>query len=181
MKNITEILLSYKTDKHGHHHYGVTYETIFNSFNEEDNLNILEVGIQKGGSLCAWKEYFSNSNIYGVDIIDAILPEYRRADFNYIFSDVKSDFTKNTLKDIKFDIIIDDGSHFFGDVLYVVNNFLDNLNVNGFMIIEDCQSEDWFPHIKNMLDPEKYEVTLFDTRKFTPCIDDMITAIRKLK
>jgi hypothetical protein len=44
------------------------------------------------------KDYFTNSNIYGVDIVDGILPEYRREDFNYIISDIKSNSVKEILK-----------------------------------------------------------------------------------
>jgi hypothetical protein len=187
MKNISEILLKYQTDKNmGQingigHYYGGTYQTIFNNFNENDKLNILEVGIQKGGSLCAWKEYFNNASIYGVDIIDVMLDEYRNSEFNYFISDIKSDFSKEKLSNIGFDIIIDDGSHDFNDILFLVNNYLSELNLNGYMIIEDCQHDGWFPHIKNMLNPEQYDVTLFDTRPLSKCGDDMVTVIKRIK
>ena len=34
---------------------------------ENEKLNISELGILQGGSLLMWKEYFTNSNIYGFD------------------------------------------------------------------------------------------------------------------
>lgn len=164
-----EILLKYNTDKNQGvlyptesvgHTYGKSYDKIFESFNKTDKLNILEIGIQKGGSLLAWKEYFSNSNIYGVDIVDCIYPEYKNDNFCYIFDDIKSDKTTQILKDIKFDIIIDDGSHELNDVLFVVSNYLQKINDNGVLIIEDCQQpEYWIEEIKKLINNDYIIVT----------------------
>jgi hypothetical protein len=115
---ISEILLKYKSDKNlglgptGEGHcYGPAYDQVFEYFDSNAELNILEIGVQKGGSLVAWKEYFPNASIYGIDIEDQILDEYRRDDFNYLIADIKSDEAKEWLKNKTFDIIIDDGSH----------------------------------------------------------------------
>jgi hypothetical protein len=185
---ISELLLKYKTDKNYGtikniykdlytwelsdnpepyigHTYGDSYDEIFKKFDILSNLNFLEIGIQKGGSLLAWKDYFINSNIYGVDIVDCILDEYRKSDFNYIISDVKSEHVKNSLKDVTFDIIIDDGSHYLTDVLFVVSNFINKLNPGGVLIIEDCQSpEHWLQEIKKIVPSETFEITTKDLR-----------------
>jgi SAM-dependent methyltransferase len=187
---IAEILLKYKTDKNygtikniyddlyrwnvvdnpEHcigHSYGLSYDEIFEKFDRNDPINFLEIGVQKGGSMVAWKDYFQNGNIYGIDIIDVILPEYRRNDFNYIIKDIRDLSIKETLKDVMFDIIIDDGSHHLDDVIFVVNNYLDKLNKGGFLIIEDCQQpEHWVSHIKALV-PSEYEFTTRDLRHDT--------------
>lgn len=184
---VADLLLKYKTDKnHGTiqniynnlderivcenpepkigHTYGNSYDEIFENFDKNANLNILEIGIQKGGSLMAWKDYFLNSNIYGVDIVDCILDEYRRDDFNYVISDIKDDSVKEKFKNIMFDIIIDDGSHYLDDVLFVVENYLNKINKNGFLIIEDCQQpEYWLEEVKKLV-PSGYEITIKDLR-----------------
>lgn len=186
---VAELLLNYKSDKnHGTvenvyvdlntwevstnpnvespigHTYGASYDEIFENYDRESNIKILEIGIQKGGSLLAWKDYFSNGSIYGVDILDGILPEYRREDFNYIISDIKDISVKEKLKDVIFDIIIDDGSHHLSDVLFVVNNYLEKLNTGGVLIVEDCQQpEHWFKEIKKIT-PSGYEITFKDLR-----------------
>lgn len=167
---IYDILLKYNTDKNEGvlhpmsngigHTYGKSYDKIFESFNRNDQLSILEIGIQKGGSLVAWKEYFNNSTIYGVDIIDSISPEYRNNDFHYIFNDIKSNKTTEILKDLKFDIIIDDGSHELPDVLFVVSNYLKNINDKGILIIEDCQQpEFWIKEIKKLINDDYIIIT----------------------
>ena len=135
---ISKILAKYETDKVNGHCYGDAYDSIFSKYDRNAPLNILEVGTQKGGSLLAWKEYFPNATVTGIDIIDVVKPEYRSDKINYIFTDIK-DYKSDQV----FDIIIDDGSHFLHDVLYVVNNLKYKL-----LVIEDVQSQDWMRHIK---------------------------------
>jgi SAM-dependent methyltransferase len=185
---ISELLLKYKTDKNYGtvdpalgHCYGESYDKIFQKFNKDDNLNLLEVGIQKGGSLIVWKEFFKNSNIYGIDIIDEIIQEYKRDDIKYIFSDVKNNSVLEKLKKIKFDIIIDDGSHYLEDVLFVVSNFLSLLNDDGVLIIEDCQEpENWIVEISRII-PHNFELSSIDLRNVNGHYDDFLITIQKIK
>ena len=146
------------------HTYGESYQTIFENFDRDGNINFLEIGIQRGGSLMACRDYFPNANIYGVDIVDVILPEYRKDDITYIFKDIKDVSVKDQLKDVRFDIIIEDGSHLLSDVLFVVNNFLEGLNPGGVLILEDCQvPESWLGEIQNII-PKGYSITSKDLR-----------------
>lgn len=206
-KKISELLLKYKSDKnHGSikniyknldtweisdieepnigHTYGDSYDDIFESYDRDCDINFLEIGIQKGGSLLAWRDYFKNANIYGVDIVDSILPEYRRNDFNYIISDIKDELVKEKLKNVKFDIIIDDGSHILSDVLFAVSNYLEKLNKDGVMIVEDCQDPDhWLKQVKSLVLslPEKYLVTTRDLRSETTVgYDNFLIVIKKI-
>lgn len=140
---ISELLAKYKSDKVDPHTYGAAYDDLFSYFEKDKNLNILEVGIQRGGSLCAWKDYFPNAKVTGVDIEDSVLPEYRRDDIAYIFSDINDFKTDET-----FDIVIDDGSHWLKDVIHSVALFSRKLKVGGIMVIEDVQNaETWCPAI----------------------------------
>lgn len=146
------------------HTYGKSYQEIFDNFDKNKEINFMEIGIQRGGSVMAWREYFPNANIYGIDIVDAILPEYRRDDVTYVFKDVNDSSVKEQLKDIEFDIIIDDGSHRLWDILPMVKNFLPQLRTGGFMVIEDClQPEAYFRAVKEIV-PEGYSVTTRDLR-----------------
>ena len=183
---ISEILLKYKSDKNlgsdpsqEGHCYGPGYDHVFELFNVNAELNILEIGVQKGGSLVAWKEYFPNASIYGIDIEDQVLDEYRRADFNYLIADIKSDEAKQWLKEKTFDIIIDDGSHKPYDIMYVVDNFLKNLNKNGFMILEDCWNpEQWISFVQDLV-PAGHEISTYDARHVRNNIDDYLIIINK--
>lgn len=198
---IAEILLKYQSDKnHGTitniysdldswtisdnpplklgHTYGNSYDEIFELFDRNSNISFLEIGIQKGGSLLAWKDYFPNANIYGVDIVDNILPEYRKDYFTYIISDIKNDSVIEQFTDIMFDIIIDDGSHYLSDVLFVVNTYLKKLKNNGVLIIEDCQQpEYWLSEIQKIT-PNNFTITTKDLRHLNS-YDNFLIVITK--
>lgn len=157
---ISKILEQYETDKVGHHGYGETYDELFSKFDRQAELSILEIGIQKGGSLLAWQDYFPNAKITGVDIVDVIKPEYRSEKINYVFSDIKDWQTAET-----FDIIIDDGSHFADDVRFVIDHFVSKLRPNGVMIVEDIQDAGLW---------QNYELI-----RCGPHYDDVLLIIRK--
>jgi len=165
---ISNILKKYDTDKNsGKHCYGPAYDQLFKSFNRKSNLDIIEIGTQFGESLRAWREFFPNADITGVDIVDIVEEKY--PGIGYIISDVKE------LKMNKeFDIVIDDGSHKLSDVLYTVKNF--KLKKNGMMIIEDCQAPGhWFRAIKELTE---YSVEGIDLRSVNKRRDDYLIVLR---
>jgi len=133
---ISKILSKYgkDTDKIWHHRYGKAYDELFSRFDRKAPLNIMEVGTQKGATLLAWKEYFPNANVIGVDIVDVVPKKYRKDTVIRVITDIKRLDT-----DIEFDIIIDDGSHYLADIVYVVANYLVPLKDRGVMILEDVR------------------------------------------
>lgn len=142
MKNlkISDVLKKYgkDTDKIWHHKYGKAYDELFSRFDREAPLDILEVGTQRGATLQAWKEYFPNANVFGVDIVDVVPDKYRKDNVTRIISDIKKvDFGGG------FDIVIDDGSHYLGDMVHVVATQFIPMKDNGVMILEDVR----FPHL----------------------------------
>lgn len=131
---ISDCLAKVDTDKIWHHRYGDAYDQLFAKFDREAHLNILEVGTQKGGTLLAWKEYFPNANVIGVDIVDVVPEKYRKDTVKRIISDIKRiDFDEG------FDIIIDDGSHYLADMVYVVATQFMLMKDKGVMILEDVR------------------------------------------
>lgn len=186
---ISEILLNYDSDKNlgsidpeKGHIYGKSYDSIFEKFDMDSNqIYLLEIGIQKGGSISAWKDYFKNGKIYGIDIQDQILDKYRRDDVEYIISDIKDPLLLEKFNNIKFDIIIDDGSHYLEDVICAVKNFSQSLKINGYMIIEDCQSpHHWFSIIQELLD-DSFEISVDDMRNINNRYDDFLIIIKRTK
>lgn len=133
---ISQILSKYgkATDKIWHHRYDNAYDELFSRFDRKAPLNIMEVGTQRGATLLAWKEYFPNANVFGVDIVDVVPEEYRKDNVTRIISDIKKvDF------DTTFDIIIDDGSHYMADMVYVVATYFMTMREKGVMILEDVR------------------------------------------
>jgi hypothetical protein len=108
---------------------------------------VLELGVQSGGSLKMWREFFPEATVIGVDIEDCrhlfddksiIFFQGRQEDpslFAHIFRSTHID---------KFDVIVDDASHFG---LYAKKSFDllfdDHLSPGGFYIIEDWGTGYW--------------------------------------
>lgn len=167
---ISEILTRYSTDKNRcdkrSHCYGLAYDHLFSKFDREAELDIIEIGTEFGASLDAWREFFPNANISGVDIEDKV--DDKVPSINYIISDVK-DMKPEEL----YDIVIDDGSHKLYDVKHVVDNF--KLKVGGIMVIEDCQAPNhWFRAVRKRTD---YTIELIDLRKGPNSRDDFMIVL----
>jgi cephalosporin hydroxylase len=172
--------MSHETDKHNltEHSYGDAYAEIFSRFNREAELNILELGVQRGGSLFAWREYFPNAKIIGVDISDSRLDRYKTDEsITFIKKDLRDAI--EDLRDIKFDIIIDDSDHFEGTVAWIVKHYFELLKQHGVMVIEDLQVVGKYTEtIKStMPDYTKYEE--FDMREVKGRPDDFIVCLTK--
>ena len=188
---MSDLLLKYRTDKNlgsvesgKGHLYGAAYDEMFSGFDKASKLNILEIGVFKGGSLLAWKEFFSNAEITGVDIVDVRERDYVSSSVSFVLSDIKAPVLKERFVQNGLDIIIDDGSHYIEDVLFVVKNYLDVLNPCGMLVIEDVQLPAiWSLHILKQLIGRKdgcYELDYKDMRR-NGLFDDFLFVIRKGK
>jgi len=133
---LLHIFRKYNTDKGTDHKYHVPYTENFEILRNK-KINILEIGVRDCGSLRAWKEYFPNATIYGMDI-DSDCLKYKKEGFNIYIGDQNNIDDLKKFNDILFDIIIDDGSHF---TKHIVNTFRfmfnKNLKNNGIYVIED--------------------------------------------
>ena len=114
------------------------YEKYFSSF-RDSKINILEIGIENGDSLRIWREYFTNANICGIDIIKKDF----KIDNTEILQGDQSD--KNFLRTLidkykNFDIIIDDGSHQAKHIITSFKFLFPHLNNEGLYVIEDLQT-----------------------------------------
>lgn len=182
---ISEILKKYDTDKNNGHHYGEAYDKIFRKFDRNQRLNILEIGTQRGGSLCAWQELFPNATITGIDIVDVVTEKNKNDRINYTISDIKEYRTNQT-----FDIVIDDGSHFLGDVVYATSTFMPKLNYGGVMVIEDVQNpEVWMATFTDLINqfrifyPEnqsRFKLSYADVRHINHQYDDFLIIIERI-
>lgn len=170
------IRLSLFTDKfsgfrRGHCFLDV-YDKLFTRI-RNDSLSILELGILYGGSLRLWEEYFPNSQIHGVDISSKYcLNTDRITSHCGNYTDIK--FLTSEFKDIKFDIIIDDGEHSSDTQIKAFKMLYPYLKKNGLYIIEDIQTID--------KDKEKFESLggkIIDRRNFKNLPDDVIMVYKK--
>lgn len=135
--SLFDIAKKYPTSKNDHE-YIQFYETYFHNFRNKD-INILEIGIERGDSLRMWREYFTKAKICAIDILDRNI----NVDNTDIMIGDQSNL--NFLKKItdkygKFDIIIDDGSHHSKHIIKSFNYLYDYLNNNGIYVVEDLQT-----------------------------------------
>lgn len=178
---LEELIDNSKTDKNTTHTYLETYENLFSPL-KETAKNILEIGVQHGGSIKLWNDYFTNAKIYGVDINK--YPEWSELEkrenvilFNKNAYDVNFIKTEFIDKNIKFDVIIDDGPHTLESMLFFAMHYSQLLAENGVLIIEDVQSPDWIPFICNNF-PAKYKennkISIVDLRPKKFRYDDIL-------
>ena len=59
-------LEKYNTDKVQHGYLRI-YDPIFSDYVDKE-INLLEIGVFKGGSLFLWKDYFPKGQIFGIDL-----------------------------------------------------------------------------------------------------------------
>jgi len=117
---IKEVFETCLTDKAGSHNYHEVYEKVF----VDPPKSILEVGVLKGHSLLAWATLFPYCDLTGVDITDAKFDASIEASGAKI---VLHDSTDPAIKDIlgNYDVIIDDGSHFYKHIIQTFENLCD--------------------------------------------------------
>ena len=140
---------NFTTDKGNTHSYLEYYDVIFAPFKAKD-INLIEVGVQSGGSLLLWNKYFSqNSKIFGFDVHQNHVDDFnnlaKKENINNATA-YHSDayiFDYNTLEPKQFDIVIDDGSHYLNCQKKAVDVFMNKISPGGLFIIEDINPENF--------------------------------------
>ena len=149
----------FDTDKGSTHNYLRHYDELFGDYRKQ-KINLLEIGVLNGESLKLWREYFTDVNLYGIDIFTRI-KNGTEMDIDYVNKnlegyDVQLDLVDSCspssdkkrrrngylsqFKDGFFDIIIDDGQHNSESQILTYNNFKSKVSKGGLYIIEDIKS-----------------------------------------
>ena len=123
------------------HGYAQFYEKHLNIY-KNDKINFLEIGTWKGASVAAFYHYFKNAIIFCIDKNFKFQFKSNRVNFfncdTENFTDIKN-LEKYFIekKSESFEVIIDDGSHKYTDILNNFQNFFKRIKPGGFYIIED--------------------------------------------
>ena len=178
MGKITDALIKYKdyTDKETVHSYGRVYDNLFEKMLDKQ-INILEIGVQDGGSILAWNECFTNADIIGVDIDTSKFKNPFNASLGKVW------LIQGNILDVKlhhnFDIIIHDGSHILEEVVDSFKELYPNLNQGGIYIIEDVQNIPlWEEEIRKLLSTSD-NLRCIDLRDKKGRPDDYLIIIQK--
>ncbi|MDR1425253.1 MAG: methyltransferase domain-containing protein [Azoarcus sp.] len=127
-------------------HYPFLYDRIFASHLDAGKpLTLLEIGVQNGGSLQIWKDYLPpGSEIHGIDINPACQAlEFGDGIQFHLGSATDLDFINTVFKDVRFDVILDDGSHMQADIAAAFLNLFKKLQPGGVYVVEDLLTAYW--------------------------------------
>ena len=184
--SLEEIVDNSRTDKKTTHSYLPLYQQLLMG-KKETAKNVLEVGIQHGGSIKLWSDYFTNANVYGLDIItihevwegikdrEKIILHTSIDAYNHDF------FVTNFLnKNIKCDFMLDDGPHSLESMIKFIQLYSQIMTDDGILIIEDVQSWDWI-NILICVVPEELKkfIKTYDLRSNKNRYDDIVFTIDK--
>ncbi len=167
----------YYTDKNTVHSYLPIYQKLFG---HKDVKNILEIGVQRGGSIKLWSDYFPNAHVFGIDLTDELICSdiKNKENIFLLFEDAYSKNIIEKLKNTKFDVIIDDGNHMLNSMKKAVELYLPILKDDGIFIIEDLRDVNWFQELENITPLEdRKHIKKFDLRKNKNRWDDILFVI----
>tara|TARA_B100000941_G_scaffold223534_1_gene165770 strand:- start:484 stop:1230 length:747 start_codon:yes stop_codon:yes gene_type:complete len=145
-----ETFEKFGSNKGGFFKYNNTIRHFYSDFYEECLKNkilenLLEIGVEFGGSLRAWSTLFPKANIYGAD---------KNKEYLFNEGNIKTFYTDQLNKDelnllfkklqqIKFDVIIDDGLHNYDANINTFEALFPLLDQqNGIYFIEDILYKD---------------------------------------
>lgn len=157
----------YPSDKDTHHCYLSTYSELFAKWKNE-NINILEVGTWKGGSMKLFEDYFVNANIIGYDIV---APEVKLDRAKVI---VKDFYSIDTAELPDLTIAIDDGPHGVQDQVNFVKMVYPKMVKGGILIVEDVR-----PNLNAHFDALNIPYTEVAFYPYTDEDDDRVLIFRK--
>ena len=119
------------------------YDLLFGPL-KNDPVSMLEIGVQNGGSLETWAEYFKKGERFiGCDIDPKCgALQYDDPRISIVIGDANAANTFHAIRAIKqsFDIVIDDGSHVSTDVINGFINYFPMVKPGGLYVVEDTHT-----------------------------------------
>ncbi|MDO9104111.1 MAG: class I SAM-dependent methyltransferase [Methylovulum sp.] len=113
----------------------------------DGSINLLEIGVQNGGSLEIWSKFFPNAQkLVGCDINpDCSKLAYEDPRVAVVIGDANSDAVQLIILQHTptFDVIIDDGSHCSSDIVKSFARYFPYLAEGGVFVAEDLHCSYW--------------------------------------
>lgn len=146
------------------HPYTLYYDTLFRHHHNR-TLHIGEFGLFKGSSLKMWRDYFPNSNIDTFEYNRQFIQYFRETDsmervfineinvkedesintsvaefvYNHPAKNKSSSSIPPTSGPYYYDLLLDDSTHIFEDMIRIIRNSYMYLKPGGMLIIEDVR------------------------------------------
>ena len=192
MKTLVDIILEKKydamsratvgTDKEFDHKYcSLCYDKEFEKYQDKP-ISLLEIGVESGGSLIVWNEYFPNATL--IMGLECHQPHIQKAqhytqnlwNVRVVNADAYNAEFVNQLP--QFDIIIDDGPHDKESQLKSMNLYCNKIKPGGCYVIEDIQDIAYTEDFKTLV-PEGMTYEVFDLREPSNLWDSIVFVVRK--
>ena len=184
--SLIELVDNNRTDKNTAHSYLELYNSLLIS-KKGTAKNVLEVGIDRGGSIKLWHDFFSNATVHGLDVIDISAVWSEIVNNPRIILHTSTDayneqYFNNTFlsKGFKFDFMIDDGPHTLESMKTFIRLYSQLLTEDGILIVEDVQNWGWINEMmKSVPDSLLPFVKTYDLRHIKGRWDDIVFTIEK--
>jgi lipopolysaccharide biosynthesis glycosyltransferase len=137
--------IKHKADKSSlYHNFAVKYDRLFGGIRESVR-SVLEIGVAQGQSLRMWADYFPSALIHGADISEAsrAATSYSNRIKFHLADQGNISQLKNLEQFSPFDIIIDDGNHFWKEQILSFNTLFSYVRKGGIYVIEDSCTSYW--------------------------------------
>lgn len=183
---LVDLVNNDRTDKNTTHSYLDLYQVILEK-KKETARNVMEIGIDRGGSIKLWHDYFTNATIHAIDVthIGDVWDELKDNDRIKIYSsfdayDKQSFDQKFMIDNTRFDIIIDDGIHTLESVRKMLQLYSRIMTDDGILIIEDIQNTAWL-RVLSYETPQHLKpfIYTYDLRPQKKRYDDLLFVIDK--
>lgn len=104
-------------------------------------IRLLEIGVFRGQSAKMWEEYFPKGVIIGADI-EPTAKQYQTGRICIEIADQSNiaDLVSLGVRHGPFDIIVDDGSHFWNHQITTLRHLFPFLKPGGFFVVEDIDT-----------------------------------------
>ena len=177
-QTLTDLVDNSITDKNTVHSYLGMYEALL--FRKKDAKQVLEIGAAQGGSIKLWHDYFPNATIHAADIdVSACrknIGELPRV--VYHVGDAYQTTSELLVKPIKYDFILDDGSHQHRDMCFFLTYYCPLLADDGVLILEDIPDPKWCEELMKYV-PNEFDVHAYDLREHKGRFDDIFLVVVK--
>lgn len=185
-------------------HYFEIYERHLSRFRNQE-IHVVEIGVNHGGSLQMWKKYFGDyAHIYGVDI-NKRCQELEEERVKIIIGNQQNRHFLKQIKNLcpRIDILIDDGGHIMLQQINTFEELFSHISENGVYICEDLHTSYWanygggyrnpnsfIEYSKNLIDQlnawhskdtESFQVTDFTRSAYSMHYYDSVLVIEKRK
>ena len=136
-RSLDDLGLMQGTDKSSiRHGYLAHYDRILGPL-RHDEITMLEIGVDRGGSLRMWLDYFTRATIVGVDIDPARAGLAGDRCFIEIGNQADAAFMRAIGEKWRPAVIVDDGSHQADHIMVSFNALFPLLRPGGVYIVED--------------------------------------------